>query len=141
MSQKATIAARKLPPEPTTTPSLEALGEGAATLAGRVGQKLERMSDQRLAWAAGAVLFVLAAWPVALTEVPPFQDLPNHLAALTVIQHPERYPEFVSNGLFKTNAALFSFLYFVGGLASNKLAAKLFSLAVIAAGAFAAAMP
>lgn len=136
MSQKATIAARKLPPEPTTTPSLEALGEGAATLAGRVGQKLERMSDQRLAWAAGAVLFVLAAWPVALTEVPPFQDLPNHLAALTVIQHPERYPEFVSNGLFKTNAALFSFLYFVGGLASNKLAAKLFSLAVIAAGAF-----
>jgi hypothetical protein len=107
-----------------------------AGLAGRVRSAFARLTDRQAAWAVGAVLFVLGAWPVLLTEVPPFQDLPNHLAAVTVIQHPERYPEFVANGFFKTNAALFSWLYFVGGVVGTKLAARLFTLLVIAAGAF-----
>ena len=51
----------------------------------------------------------MAVDPLALTEVPPYQDLPNHLAAVTVIQNPDLYPEFVFNGFFKTNAALFTF--------------------------------
>ena len=40
--------------------------------------------------------------PLLLVDVPPFQDLPNHLATATVIEHPDRYPEFVFNGFFKT---------------------------------------
>ncbi len=90
------------------------------------------LSDRQAALAASAVLFVLAAWPMALTEVPPFQDLPNHLAAVTVIEHPERYPEFAFNGFLKTNAALFAWLYFLGKVTGVKLAAKLFALLVLA---------
>ena len=80
----------------------------------RVVGALSRASDAQLALLISAVLFVLAAWPLALVDVPPFQDLPNHLAAITVIEHPERYPEFVFNGYFKTNSALFTWLLFVG---------------------------
>lgn len=94
------------------------------------------LTDARLAWVIGAVLFVLSAWPLLLTETPPFQDLPNHLASVTVIQHPERYPEFVSNGFLKTNAALFTWLFFVGKVVGVKLAAKSFTALVLAANAF-----
>lgn len=97
---------------------------------------LDKLSDRRLALVVSGVLFVVCAWPLALTEVPPFQDLPNHLAAVTIIQNPERYPEFVFNGFMKTNAALFAWLFAVGKLTGVKLAARLFSLLVIAANAF-----
>ncbi len=105
-------------------------------IAGRVRAAFARLSDQRLATLIGVVLFALAAWPVALTEVPPFQDLPNHLAAVTVISHPDKYPEFVSNGFLKTNAALFTWLYFVGKVVGAEAAARLFTLLVLAANAF-----
>lgn len=100
----------------------------AATAAGRA---IARLSDAQLAWAISGVLFVLSAYPVFLVEVPPYQDLPNHLAAVTVITHPAQYPEFVANGFLKTNAALFSWLYFVGNLVGVKLAARLFALLVL----------
>ncbi len=90
----------------------------------------------RLALLLGAVLFVLAAWPLAMTEVPPYQDLPNHLAAVTVLLHPERYPEFVSNGFFKTNTALFLWLCTVGPVVGLALAAKLFALVILVANAY-----
>ena len=77
------------------------------------------------------MLFVVGAWPLALTEVPPYQDLPNHLAAVTVIENLERYPEFVFNGFFKTNAALFAWLFVVGKVVGTKLAARLFALMVL----------
>lgn len=105
------------------------------TLLGRARGAFARLTDRQAATAVGAVLFVLCAWPVALTQVPPLQDLPNHLAAVTVIKHPELYPEFVSNGFFKTNAALFSWLYFVGGLIGTNLAARTFALLVLGANA------
>ena len=89
-----------------------------------------------LALLVSAALFVVGAWPLALTEVPPYQDLPNHLAAVTVIDHPGRYPEYVFNGFFKTNAALFAWLHVVGQLVGLKLAARLFALLVLAANAF-----
>ena len=92
-------------------------------------------SDRHLALLVSAALFVVGAWPLALTEVPPYQDLPNHLAAVTVIENPGRYPEFVFNGFLKTNAALFAWLVVVGKVVGTKLAARLFALMVLAANA------
>jgi hypothetical protein len=109
---------------------------GDRQLADVARSALVRLSDAQLATVVGAALFVLAAWPLALTDVPPYQDLPNHLASVTVIQHPESYPEFVATGFLKTNAALFAWLYFVGKLVGSVMAAKLFALGTLAASAF-----
>jgi hypothetical protein len=113
-------------PVPTSSGVVRSLLPGAELGRGLV------LSDRQAAFAASAVLFVLAAWPMAFVEVPPFQDLPNHLAAVTVIEHPERYPEFAFNGFLKTNAALFAWLYVVGKVTGLKLAAKLFALVCLA---------
>ena len=67
----------------------------------------------------------------------PFQDLPNHLATITVIRHLDLYPEFVFNGYFKTNSALFTWLLLVGNVVGTKAAARLFAVMVLALGAFA----
>jgi hypothetical protein len=80
---------------------------------------------------------VLAAWPLALVSVPPLQDLPNHLATITVLEHPDRYPDLVFNGFFKTNSALFTWLLLVGRAVGTKPAAKLFVLVVLALGSLA----
>src|SRR5579872_426458 len=98
---------------------------------------LERLTDGQLALVISAGLFLLAAWPLVLVRVPPFQDLPNHLATIAVLQHPDRYPEFVFNGFFKTNSALFTWLLFVGRLTGTVTAARLFALLVLALGAVA----
>lgn len=95
-----------------------------------------RLTDQQLSLLVGAVLFVACAWPLAFVEVPPYQDLPNHLAAVAIIEHPERYPEFVFNGFFKTNAALFAWLFVVAKLTGAKMAARLFAVLVLGANAF-----
>ena len=100
---------------------------------GFVTRFFARLGDAQLALLASVVLFGLAAWPLALVSVPPLQDLPNHLAAITVIEHPERYPDFVSNGFLKTNTALFAWLYFAGRAVGLQLAARLFVLLVLAA--------
>jgi hypothetical protein len=89
----------------------------------------------RHALIASATLFVLAALPVALVDVPPLQDLPNHLASATIIAHLDRYPELVFNGWFKTNSALFAWLRFVGGAVGLVWAARSFVLLVLAMGA------
>jgi hypothetical protein len=102
---------------------------------GRFLKWIERLSNAQLAFFVSVVLFAVSAWPLALTEVPPLQDLPNHLAAITVIAHPERYPDFVFNGFFKTNAALFAWLYVVGKVVGLNMAARLFTLVVLAANA------
>ncbi len=104
-----------------------------AVLPGRLDKLSQiRLSDTQLALAASAVLFVVGAWPLALTEVPPYQDLPNHLATLTVIENIKSYPEYVFNGFFKTNAALFTWLHLVGKIGGVKLAARLFALLTLA---------
>jgi hypothetical protein len=97
---------------------------------------LTKLSDTQLSLVVSAVLFVVGAWPLALTEVPPYQDLPNHLATLTVIQNLKTYPEYVFNGFFKTNAALFTWLYVVGQFVGLKLAARLFALLTLTLNAF-----
>ncbi|MCW5816085.1 MAG: hypothetical protein KIT84_34130 [Labilithrix sp.] len=89
------------------------------------------LTDRQLALVLSGVLFVVAAWPLALTEVPPYQDLPNHLATTTVIGNLAAYPEYTFNGFLKTNAALFTWLFFVGKLTGMNAAARLFALLVI----------
>ncbi len=83
-----------------------------------------------------AVLFGASALPLLFVDVPPLQDLPNHLATLTVLQHPERFPDLVVHGFFKTNAALFLWLYGASKFVSAVAAAKLFVVAVLGLGAF-----
>ena len=85
---------------------------------------------------AGSVLFALFAWPLLLVAVPPLQDLPNHLATAHIIAHPELYPEYTFNGLFKSNALLTLWLWAFGahGLFG---AARAFVAIVLAANAFA----
>ncbi|MDF2694052.1 MAG: hypothetical protein K0S65_2435 [Labilithrix sp.] len=95
-----------------------------------------RLTDTQLALIVSAVLFFVGAWPLALTEVPPYQDLPNHLATLTVIENLKSYPEYVFNGFFKTNAALFTWLHLVGKFVGVKLAARLFALLTLGLNAF-----
>ena len=108
---------------------------GAPTLARRFLVWFWNLTNAQLALVLSVGLFSLAAWPLALTEVPPLQDLPNHLAAITVIKNPGRYPEFVFNGFMKTNTALFAWLYFVGNVVGTKVAARLFVALVLAANA------
>src|ERR1700722_4538367 len=115
-----------------SSPSIELGGVGRSFATG-----LARVTDRQLALVIGSVLFVLAAWPLALVDVPPFQDLPNHLATVTVIKPLDHYPEFVFNGYFKTNSALFTWLLLVGNVVGAKAAARLFALLVLALGAFA----
>jgi hypothetical protein len=115
-----------------SSPSIELGGLGR-----RAASALARLSDQQLALILGAALFLLAAWPLVLVDVPPFQDLPNHLATVAVIRHLDRYPEFVFNGYFKTNSALFTWLLLVGNVVGTTAAARLFAVMVLALGAFA----
>lgn len=98
-----------------------------------LGKLTLSLTDAQIALVISGVMFVLGAWPLALTEVPPYQDLPNHLATVSVIKNLSAYPEYVFNGFFKTNSALFTWLYFLGNLTGIKLAARLFALMTLAA--------
>ena len=77
--------------------------------------RLASLSDTTITLAVALVLFVLAAWPLLLVDLPPFQDLPNHLAAAHIAAHPDLYPQYVFNGLWKSNSLLTLWLYLVGG--------------------------
>lgn len=78
---------------------------------------------------------MLSAWPLLLVESPPFQDLPNHVATAAVIGDLGAYPEYVFNGFFKTNAALFAWLVVGGKVLGTRLAARLFTAVVLATNA------
>jgi len=82
------------------------------------------------------VLFVLSAWPLLLVALPPLQDLPNHLASAHIIAHPESYPEYVFNGLFKSNSLLTLWLYAFGNFGLYG-AARAFTAVVLFANALA----
>src|SRR5262249_55588816 len=80
--------------------------------------------------------------PLLLVDLPPLQDLPNHVATAHIIAHPDLHPQYVFNGLFKSNALLTLWLYLLGGhglfgaarafvalvLAANAVALPLFVL-------------
>ena len=99
-------------------------------------RRLERLSDSRLVLLIAFVLFALAAWPLLLVELPPLQDLPNHVASVHILTHPDIYPEYASNGFFKSNSLLTLWLYAVGG---HDLfwAARVFAAVVLAMNALA----
>jgi hypothetical protein len=102
--------------------------------------RVAALSDARLTLLVALVLFALAAWPLLLVDLPPFQDLPNHVATAHIIAHPDLFPQFAFNGLFKSNALLTLWLYVFGNhglfgatrafiaivLAANALALPLF---------------
>ena len=73
------------------------------------------LTDTRLVLLVAAVLFVLAAWPLLLVPLPPFQDLPNHVATAHIVAHPDLYPQFTFNGLFKSNCLLTLWFCLLGG--------------------------
>jgi hypothetical protein len=49
-----------------------------------------------------------------LVDVPPLQDLPNHLATAHIIAHPELYPQYVFNGFLRSNSLLTLWLHWFG---------------------------
>ena len=81
-------------------------------------------------------LFALAAWPLLLVDVPPFQDMPNHLATAHIVAHPDLYPQLAFNGLFKSNALFTLWLYVFGGHGLFG-AARVFTAIVLAVSALA----
>ena len=81
------------------------------------------LTDCQLAWIIGAGLFALVAWPLLFMELPPYQDLYAHCAGLTVLIHPERYPEFESTGMFKT----YAMFYTLGRLIAPHIGVMLFA--------------
>jgi hypothetical protein len=117
-------------------------------------RRLADLTDLRLSLLFALVLFVLAAWPLLLVELPPFQDLPNHLATAHIIAHPALYPQYAFNGFFRSNSLLTLWLSAFGGrglygaarafvafvLALNALALPLFVLRFAGRGAVAVAM-
>ena len=73
------------------------------------------LSDARLTALVALALFVLSAWPLLLVDLPPFQDLPNHVATAHIIAHLDLFPQYGFNGLFKSNALLTLWFHLVGG--------------------------
>jgi hypothetical protein len=49
---------------------------------GRLQGFVESLTDEQLAFGIGLALLALSAWPLLLVDVPPVQDLPNHLATM-----------------------------------------------------------
>jgi hypothetical protein len=84
-------------------------------------------------------LFALAAWPLLLVDVPPFQDMPNHLATAHIVAHPDLYPQLAFNGLFKSNALFTLWLHVFGGHGLFG-AARVFTAIVLAVSALALPM-
>ncbi len=97
---------------------------------------LAGLSDARLVLLVAAVLFALAAWPLLLVPLPPFQDLPNHVATAHIVAHPDLYPQFTFNGLFKSNCLLTLWFWLWGGHGLFG-AARAFTALVLAANALA----
>jgi hypothetical protein len=95
-----------------------------------------RWTDRQLALLIGAGLFAFVAWPLLFLHIPPYQDLPGHLAAVAILANPEKYPEFIATGFLKPNSLLFLWTLNIGRHIGFVLAAKLFTLAVLATTAF-----
>lgn len=102
----------------------------------RLLNELAGLTDTRLVLLLALILFALAAWPLLLVDLPPLQDLPNHVAIAHIVAHADLYPQYIFNGFFKSNSLLALWLYAVGdhGLFG---AARIFTALVLAANALA----
>jgi len=94
-------------------------------------------TDARLAALIGAAFLVVAAWPLLFLHVLPYQDMPDHLATVCVLLHPERYPEFASNGWLKANSLFIFSVYVLAKTVGPLVAGRIFAAVVIGATAFA----
>ena len=115
-------------PEPQR-PAADAPPPAEARPAGRLWARLAALTDAQLVAVVASALFVLAAWPLLLVPLPPFQDLPNHVATAHIIAHPDLYPQFAFNGFFKSNGLLTAWLGAWTSLAGRADAAALFAAA------------
>lgn len=97
--------------------------------------RLTRLSDVALANVISVVLFVVAAWPQLLLRFPPYQDLPDHLATIVILQNPARYPEFISTGILHSNAIFATFVYYASPVLGLLGAARFFVIATLAVSA------
>ncbi|HVY38811.1 MAG TPA: hypothetical protein VHM31_12785 [Polyangia bacterium] len=75
---------------------------------------IAELTDAQLVALTAAVVFVLSAWPLTLVDLPPFQDLPNHVATAHIVEHPELFPQFAFNGFFKSNSLLALWFHLFG---------------------------
>jgi hypothetical protein len=98
--------------------------------------RLAELSDARLVALVAMALFALAAWPLLLVDLPPLQDLPNHVATAHIVAHPDLHPQYAFNGLFRSNSLLTLWLSLTGvhGLFG---AARAFTAIVLAVNALA----
>lgn len=103
---------------------------------GAIAEDRPKLGDRRLALVIGLGLFAAVAWPLLLITLPPYQDLPGHLATVTILASPERYPELVATGFLHPGSFFFFWLLHVGKATGFVLAAKLFVFGVLAANAF-----
>ena len=94
-----------------------------------------RWSDARLATAIGLGLFVMLGWPLFVVRALPFEDLGGHLATITILRNPGEYPEFVSTGLLKTNAAIYAFGLATRAVLDEERAIRAFSILTLLANA------
>jgi hypothetical protein len=85
---------------------------------------------------AGTLLWLLAAWPLALLENLPHEDLPGHVAAAYVTAHLGAYPEYIATHGLRTNSALLAWLHVAAPGLGTMGAARAFVLAVLAVTAF-----
>jgi hypothetical protein len=94
-----------------------------------------KLGDRQLASVIGITMFALVGWPLFFLRIPPYQDLPRHLAAVTILANPEKYPEFVATGFLKPDSLVFLWTLFVGRSIGFVAAAKVFALGILAANA------
>jgi hypothetical protein len=99
--------------------------------------KTARLGDGALAALLGAALFAVAAAPYLLVRQPPLQDYAEHVAAAAMASRAGDYPEYVFNGLLKTNSAFTGFVWLAGRAIGLERAGFVFVLLVLAANAFA----
>lgn len=107
----------------------------------RLASRFSRLSDTRAVLVAAFGLFVLGAWPLLLVDLPPLQDLPNHLATAHIIARPDLYPQYAFNGFLKSNSLLTLWLHLAGDehllAAGRAFAALVLALHAIALPVFA----
>jgi hypothetical protein len=108
-----------------------------ASLAARAVSRVAELSDRQLATLIGGVLAFIGGWPLLFVHLPPYQDLPDHLATVGVLLNPSRYPEFVSNGWLKANSFLVSLLFVLAKGIGLLAAGRVVPVLVVGATAFA----
>jgi hypothetical protein len=89
-------------------------------------QWIADLTNAQLVTLLGGIAFVLSAWPLLLVDLPPFQELPNHIATAHVLEHPELFPQLALRGLFESNRLLSLWLHLLGDQRLF-LAARLFT--------------